>query len=209
MKKITVSLVAWDWYKTLSSNHLYQQIAEDHPAAYETIQSYFLQNSKQMEAWKRGELAYQELHNEFASLTGLTKSVFDDAILVLAKQFDIDQDFITHLDRIKQAGIEQVIVTDNYDIWDEFFLPEYSQHATKYFSMIQNSHKFRISKPQASSHLIEELTQQRLLSPAQVLFIDDNREVGDKLRKKGYQVITHHAKADLLEQLEQLDFNRG
>lgn len=197
-----ISLVVWDWYKTLSNSHLYERLEKDHPQAYETIQSYFLNNQDRMADWKRGEMGYDNLHQEFSALTGLEKDTFDDAIRLLAGNFDIEPKLLPYLDHFNAKGIEQIIVTDNYDKWDEFFLPEYSQYATKYFSSIVNSHKFRIAKANASSHLVEDIAGLRRLDPAQVLFIDDDKEISSILLKKGYEVICHNSTADLLSQLE-------
>lgn len=197
-----ISLVVWDWYKTLSNNHLYERIEKDYPQAYETIQSYFLSNQDRMVDWKRGEMGYDNLHQEFSALTGIEKHIFDDAIRLLADDFDIEPKLLPYLDRFNAMGIEQIIVTDNYDKWDEFFLPEYSQYATKYFSSIVNSHKFRIAKANASSHLVENVASSRRLNPGQVLFIDDDKEISSILLKKGYKVICHHTTEDLLSQLD-------
>lgn len=199
-----VELVIWDWYKTLSNRHLYEDLQNTHPGAYEVIQNYFLENKDRIAQWTKGEITYNQMHSEFAKITGVGKEVFDSALAQLAGKFDIDERILPHVEALKERGIKQVIATDNFDVWDEFFLPQYSQYLNQYFVASYNSSKFRILKSKQADDFVKTILKDQQVDAINALLIDDNRDFCAAFAEQGGQTINHENIADLAKTLAEL-----
>lgn len=198
-----VKLVIWDWYKTLSDSHLYSDLDNTNPGAYELIQNYFVENKDTISEWMQGKVTYREMHKEFSKITGISVDVFDKSLTELAGKFDIDPSILPYVKKIKELGINQVIATDNFDVWDEFFLPQYSQYLSEYFVNSYNSSKFRILKSKQAIEFINRILVSQKVSAPDTLLIDDNTEFCQEFISQGGQAINHSDISNLAERLKQ------
>jgi FMN phosphatase YigB (HAD superfamily) len=119
----------------------------------------------------------------------------------LAGKYDIDSKILPFVEKFKERGIRQVIATDNFDVWDEFFLPQYSQYLDVYFEGNYNSAKFRILKTTHAEEFIKKILDETGVQPVNALLIDDNKEFANAFVKMGGQAINHESIADLARKL--------
>lgn len=199
-----IKLVIWDWFNTLSEHHLYEEIAEQNPPAYEIIQRYFYENPQRISEWAQGKLSFQKIHQHFSELTGISAEVFDDSLKMLGSTFDIDSKITPYLARFKENGVLQVIATDNFDIWDEFFMPQYSKYIELYFSGVYNSRRKRLSDLAQQEDFLKEIIESYSLKVEETLVIDDNQSYCQEFERIGGKTINHRDPTDLLQKLQQI-----
>lgn len=197
-----IGLVIWDWYKTLSEAHLYNDLENTHPGAYEVIQSFFINQNEKINKWLKGELTYKEIHKEFAKLTGLDTQVFDDSLKNITG--DIDERIIKYLKKFKAKGIRQVIATDNFDVWDEFFLPQYSNYLSQYFIKTYNSAKFRLLKAEDNMKFIKHILEDQKVDIENTLLLDDNDELIRIFEQSGGNTLSYDNIEELSSKLNQI-----
>ncbi|MFW5702746.1 MAG: HAD family hydrolase [Candidatus Dojkabacteria bacterium] len=196
-----IKLIIWDWYNTLSKTHLYQDLKYSSPAAYEQVQKFFQEGDKRLALWMRGELSYKQIHAHFSGITGLDRSVFDNSLSAMSGKYDVDERILPYIRKVKGIGIKQVIATDNFDIWDEFFLPQYSQYISELFDGNYNSAKFRIMKADEGGKLLKTIMEEFKVLPTQTLLIDDNIQVTEMFEELGGNTISHEGIDDLKRKL--------
>lgn len=196
-----IKLIIWDWYNTLSTSHLYESLQKDFPSAFDLVQNYFIANNHQIQRWQKGELTYREMHKIFSELTGLPESTFDESLRAISQSESINPEVLKFVSKFRDMGITQVIATDNYDVWDEFFLPQYSLELGKYFQNIYNTSKYRMLKEDEHAGFIELILREQLSSYPQSLLIDDSEIFTNNFASRGGLVINHSDQEDLLKQL--------
>ncbi len=201
-----IKLIIWDWYKTLSNKHMYSGLQSKYPGAFEAVQNYFIAENDKIKQWQKGEISYREMHQVFSKLTGLPVEEFDHCLGILKNDHDIDPDILIYVQKFAQAGKQQVIATDNFDIWDEFFLPQYSEYLNQYFVNVYNTAKYRMLKEDDQAQFMQLILSEQKLTPQQVLLIDDNDSFTKSFAALGGMVVSQHSKADLLAQLAELKF---
>jgi len=204
MELTKIKLVIWDWYKTLSNKHLYASLEKTNPGAYEIIQDYFRNENSKLDSWARGEISYKQMHIEFSKLTNIPAKVFDESLLVIRNNFDIDQKILPFVEKFKELNIIQVIATDNFDIWDEFFLPQYSQYLNKYFIATYNSSNFRILRIDQGGEFLKTILKTNNIKADETLLIDDNLMLCDLFEKLGGTSLWHSSITDLKMKLSVL-----
>lgn len=199
-----VKLVIWDWYRTLSNRHLYEELKKNNPGAYEIIQNHFLENPDDIERWSNGNMGFEEIHEEFSKMTSIPKDVFDLSLHTLAGKFDVDDKVLKYVKLFDKRGLKQVIAADNFDVWDEFFLPQYSEHLNIYFSQIYSSAKFRIVKKIDAQKFIDHIISSEYVGVEDVLLIDDNKDFCEMISLRGGQAISHDNFSDLARKLQDI-----
>ncbi len=197
-----VKLVIWDWYKTLSEAHLYNDLEETHPGAYEIIQNFFINQNEKINKWLKGDLTYKEIHQEFSKLTGLDTQVFDDSLKNLTG--DIDERILKYIKKFQEKGIRQVIATDNFDVWDEFFLPQYSNYLSQYFVKTYNSAKFRLLKAEDNMRFIKHIIDDQKTPIENTLLLDDNDKLTEIFKESGGISLNYDNIDELENKLQQV-----
>lgn len=174
-----IKLIIWDWFDTLSDQHLYEVISQSNPAAYSKISDFFTSQPEKITSWANGEISFREIHREFARLTGLEEGQFDEALQQLAAASYVDPKLQEIVDKANALGVMQVIAADNFDIWDEFFLPEYSLEAGESFSRVYSNSE-ALHHPDSHRELekfYRKLIQNQSVEATETLLIDDDTKL--------------------------------
>ncbi len=200
---LDVKLIIWDWFKTLSPHHLYESLRQNNPAAYELIQQYFIEHQEELVAWHQGRLGYSSLHTKFTEITGIDSSEFDKSLNSITPKDMIDAEVMNYVKDFANKGIAQVIASDNYDIWDEFFLPQYAGELTL-FTGFHSPTDFRIMTLDQHAEFLRGIAASYQIELSKTLLIDDNPEITDLFGKLGGKVINHTNAIDLISKLKNL-----
>jgi hypothetical protein len=198
-----VKLIIWDWFKTLSPHHLYESLRQNNPAAYELIQQYFVEHQEELLAWHQGKLGYTSLHTKFAEITGIDPAEFDKSLNSITPKDMVDREVMAYVNDFAGKGIAQVIASDNYDIWDEFFLPQYASELTM-FTGFHSPTDFRIMTLDQHAEFLKGIAASYQIELSKTILIDDYSELTSLFSKLGGRVINHTDRQDLLSQLKNL-----
>jgi hypothetical protein len=205
MKADALKLIIWDWYKTLSYHHFYEEIKLKDEDAYEKIKDYLLRRPDLVKQWGKGSIEFRELHAKFAEISGTPQSEFDKVLSKLGdRAFDVDQDLLNYVKKFSELGIEQAVAADNFDVWDEFFLPQYSQYLHLYFTRIFSVRRYTILDHADQKEFFKKIVRDMNINFSECLLIDDNSDLTKIFQDLGGNVITHKNKQDLLDKLAEI-----
>lgn len=185
MDQKKLSLILFDFHKVLSQGNFYTPLIDTQPEVYKKIVEtlFFPEGYKLISRWMRGELSYKDIHKMIASTVGLTAESLDEALIESVKKIELNEKMMTFSQEMRSLGIKVAILTDNMDVFTDFFVPYVG--LDKKFDKIFSSAQHKKLKLDNKSEFIFDAILEMGSQPENTLFIDDCIDNGDFLKEAG------------------------
>jgi FMN phosphatase YigB (HAD superfamily) len=198
-----IDLIIWDWYKTLSDYHFYQDIAENYPDEFKKIGEHLREHPDIVRSWVNGKLKFNDLHSIFEEVSNIPADEFDESINLITVDL-IEPKITKHVKKLNSQGKSQIIASDNFEVWDEFLLPAYADKLNEYFMQVSYNFQSFFGKSEELLDLAyyEKIIDSLNTKPERTLLVDDNLMLTKKFSNElGGKSLVHNGISDLNKKL--------
>lgn len=180
-----LNLILFDFYNVLSKSHFYSNIADSHSSQHKIItQSLFSPEAYPfLSRWMRGDLSYKDVHKKISTLVGLSAPFLDLVLVESVKQITLNDKLLAFSQRMRSVGIKVAILTDNFDVFEDIYVP-YAGLDKKFDSIFSSASQKKLKLDNGGKVIFDAILKMNS-KPENTLFIDDCEENGVNFKNAG------------------------
>ncbi len=169
----------------------YSDLLPKHPTLHKNITDLLFGPSKYLrESWMCGQINYTDVNALMAHKFGVERSYLDAELLKSLRQFTLNQNLITLLQKFRSSGTTVAIMSDNMDVFTQYAVPHFS--LLTFFDAVYSSSDLKQMKKHNNWELPKKIAKKYNCEYADVLVIDDWEELTIALAGLGFQTFFYN-----------------
>ena len=199
-------IVFVDFYGILSNTRFWFSVENSDHRLYEDllkIQDFlFVQNRPLLDDWMRGQYTSEDIHNLLVEKFGINFEEWFHIFVEDCKKIEVSTKILEKLQELP-ANYLRIMVTDNMDSFDRFFLPE-SKILRDTFDEINNSFYVKKLKSDRDGELFLDILNNHGVPIENCILIDDSPQNCQTFQKLGGKYYNSKIEEEVLEALDNL-----
>jgi len=137
-----------------------------------------------LKTWNINEITTEELNKIFSHKFNISETFLNELLIQNIKDFSWNWDLINLFQIYRGQGIKVIMTTNNIDLFTEIAIPY--NNFNNYFDKIYNSADLMCLKEDNDFELYKKISMEYGLNKSEILVIDDNNYIIEKLSKYGF-----------------------
>lgn len=185
-----IKLLLVDFDGVMSQGRFYTGHPEAYKQEFAYLQKVLFEENRDnlLNHWMRGKIDFRTLHARIAGEIDVDPAIYDTALIESVKHMQLNTHMLETVRKVRAAGVQAALFTDNMDIFDEVSVPHHK--LANQFDAIYSSSQYGKLKVEDDSLFIR-ICKEHLAKPSEAALVDDSLKPTEALNRLGGQAFLY------------------